>query len=114
MLSLLLSHKTLWVGLGTGHVVLVDPSTRKPLKLIHRHVSAVRCLADTHSSSSPKSASLVLTGGMGFIERHGCEWKKAISDFGYTLVWEADFMEQAKHLEDHIRRRRDFSNTLVE
>lgn len=114
VLSLLLSHKTLWVGLGTGHVVLVDPSTQKPLKLIHRHVSAVRCLADTHSSSSPKSTSLVLTGGMGFIERHGCEWKKAISECGYTLVWEADFMEQAKHLEDHIRRRREFSNTLVE
>lgn len=114
VVSLLLSHKTLWVGLGTGHVVLVDPSTRKPLTLLHRHVSAVRCLVDTRSAMSSKSTSLVLTGGMGFIERHGCEWKKPNSEFGYTLVWEADFMEQAKHMDSHIRRRRELSNTLVE
>lgn len=114
VLSLLMSHKILWVGLGTGHVVLVDPSTRKPLTLIHRHVSAVRCLADTRGLASSKFTSLVLTGGMGFIERHGCEWKKPNSEFGYTLVWEADFMEQAKNLDSHIRRRREVSNTLGE
>lgn len=114
VVSLLLSHKILWVGLGTGHVVLVDPSTRKHLTLIHRHVSAVRCMADTRGPTSPKSTSLVLTGGMGFIERHGCEWKRPNSEFGYTLVWEADFMEQAKHLNSHIRRRRELSNTLGE
>ena len=115
VLSLLLSHKTLWVGLGTGHVVLVDPTTRKPLTLLHRHVSAVRCLADTGGSPLTKLTSMVLTGGMGFIERHGCEWKKPNSEFGYTLVWEANFMEQAKFLDTHIRRRRrELSNMLVE
>lgn len=111
VLSLLLSNKILWVGLGTGHVVLVDPLTQKLLRLIHRHVSAVRCLADTRGATSPKSNSLVLTGGMGFIERHGCEWKKPNSEFGFALVWEADFMEQTKHLHSHIRRRRELSNT---
>lgn len=108
VVSLLLSHKTLWVGLGTGHVILIDPSTRKHLSVIQRHVSTVRCLclADTRS---PARTSLVLSGGMGFIERPGYE-KNVNDEFGYALVWEADFTEQAKHLESHIRKRRELTD----
>lgn len=109
VLSLLLSHKTLWVGLGSGHVILIDPSTRKHLSVIQRHVAAVRCLADTSSPASSKPTSVVLSGGMGFIERPGCEWKKANNEFGYVLFWEADFVEHAKHLESHIRKRRELA-----
>lgn len=109
VVSLLLSHKTLWVGLGTGHVILIDPSTRKHLSVIQRHVSAVRCLADTRSPASSKSTSYVLSGAMGFIERPGVEWTKANNEFGYALVWEAEFVEQAKHLENHVRKRRELS-----
>lgn len=112
VVSLLLSHKTLWVGLGTGQVILVDPLTRKHLSVIQRHVSAVRCLADTRSPASSKPTSAVLSGGMGFIERPGCEWKKANNEFGYALVWEADFTEQAKHLESHICKRRELTENI--
>ena len=114
VLSLLLQHKTLWVGLGTGHVVLLDPVTLHPLKLIHRHVSAVRCLVNTRGRALGKSTSLVLTGGVGFIERLGCAWKRPKADFGYALVWEADFWEQAKHLSSHIRKRRELTSSLTE
>lgn len=112
VLSLLLSHKTLWVGLGSGHVILIDPSTRKHLSVIQRHVAAVRCLVDTSSPASSKPTSVVLSGGMGFIERPGCEWKKANNEFGYTLFWEADFVEHAKHLESHLRKRRELAENI--
>lgn len=109
VLSLLLSRKILWVGLGSGHVILIDPVTRKHLSIVRRHTSAVRCLADTRSPASSKPTSFVLSGAMGFIERPGCEWARDNKDFGFALAWEADFVEQAKDLESHIRKRRELT-----
>ena len=93
-------------------MILIDPATRKQLSMIHRHVSAVRCLclADSRNPElSDQKTSLVLSGGMGFIERPGCERKKPNNEFGYALAWEADFTEQAKDLESHIRKRRELT-----
>lgn len=106
VVSLLLSNKTLWVGLGTGHMILIDPSTRKHLSVIRRHMSAVRCLVDTRRPA--EETSFVLSGAMGFIARpgHGST-KQTNNTFGHALVWEAEFVKQAKDLECHIKKRRE-------
>ena len=106
VVSLLLSNKTLWVGLGTGHMILIDPSTRKHLSVIRRHMSAVRCLVDTRRPA--EETSFVLSGAMGFIARpgHGSN-KQTNNTFGHALVWEAEFVKQAKDLECHIKKRRE-------
>lgn len=105
----LLLQQSLWVGLGTGHVIIIDPSTQQPLSIIGRHTSSVRCMVDAREPAFGKQVSLVLTGGMGFVERPGCKWKKEISDFGHVLMWEAEMCEQAKHLEKHRNRRQELT-----
>ena len=106
VVSLLISNKTLWVGLGTGHMILIDSLTRKHVNVIRRHMSTVRCLVDTLSPN--EETSLVLSGAMGFIERpgHGST-KQTNNTFGHALVWEAEFVKQAKDLEYHLRKRRE-------
>lgn len=110
VVSLLLANRTLWIGLGSGHMILVDSSSRKLVSIIRRHVAAVRCLVDTRSPD--KNNSLVLSGAMGFIERPGYgSTKQTNNTFGHALVWEADFVEQAKDLEFHIRKRRELTES---
>lgn len=93
MFSFFFLYKMFWVGLGIGYVVFVDFLMWKFLKLIYCYVFVVCCFVDMYSFLFFKLVLLVLIGGMGFIERYGCEWKKVILDFGYMFVWEVDFME---------------------
>lgn len=110
VVSLLLANKTLWIGLGSGHMILLDSSTRELVSIIQRHTFAVRCLVDTRSPD--KNNSLVLSGAMGFIERPGYgSTKQTNNTFGHALVWEADFVEQATDLEYHIRKRRELTES---
>lgn len=91
--SFFLLYKILWVGFGIGYVVFVDFLMRKFLIFIYCYVFVVRCLVDIWGFVLFRFILFVLIGGMGFIERYGCEWKKFNIEFGYIFVWEVDFME---------------------
>ena len=110
VLSLLLLPRELWVGLGSGHVILFNRANREPVSIIKRHASAVRCMAAADCGlDSDKPISLVVTGGMGFVERPGCEWKKADCKFGYALMWEAGISGQAEFLKTYRSKRRELA-----
>ena len=34
----------LWVGLGSGHLLIVNASTRIPLMVVRRHLGPIRCM----------------------------------------------------------------------
>ena len=34
----------LWVGLGSGHLLIVNASTHVPLMVVRRHLGPVRCM----------------------------------------------------------------------
>ena len=34
----------LWVGLGSGHLLIVNASTRVPLMVVQRHLGPIRCM----------------------------------------------------------------------
>lgn len=109
IVSMLHDQSVLWVGLGTGHVIVVSTKLREPLYVFKRHAGSVRCLAIARRSSSHgKPVSLLMTGGMGFIERPGFQSNER--DFGYVLVWEADLSEQSKRLNtDKMKRHQKHS-----
>ena len=70
--SLLLQQQpssTLWLGLGSGHLLLVNATTRIPLMAIKRQVSAVRGLLSVRALVGEKPAHLILSGGFGFQQR---------------------------------------------
>ena len=60
---------TLWVGIGSGHILLVNSITRVPLMVVKRHMSAVRGLLSVRALVADKPAHLVLSGGYGFHQR---------------------------------------------
>ena len=60
---------TLWLGLGSGHLLLVNATTRTPLVVIKRHMSAVRGLLSVRALVGDKPAHLILSGGYGFQQR---------------------------------------------
>ncbi|KAK3698088.1 hypothetical protein QZH41_017526 [Actinostola sp. cb2023] len=106
---MLYDQTALWVGLGTGHVIVLSPKTREALYVVKRHTGTVRCMAVAcRSSMHGRPVSLVITGGMGFIERPQCSGKDGDKDgdFGHVLVWEADLAEQSKRLHtDKMKRQ---------
>ena len=60
---------TLWLGLGSGHLLLVNSITRVPLMVVKRHMSAVRGLLSVRALVGEKPAHLILSGGIGFQQR---------------------------------------------
>jgi leucine-rich repeat kinase 2 len=101
-------QNALWIGLGTGHIILLSPSTRETLCILNRHSSSVRCMAIARTPALCRPVSLIVTGGMGFIQRPGCNRKKAKGEFGHVLVWEADLGEQVRRLNtDHHKRHQE-------
>ena len=70
--SLLLQQQpssTLWLGLGSGHLLLVNATTRIPLMAVKRQLSAVRGLLSVRALVGEKPAHLILSGGFGFQQR---------------------------------------------
>ena len=116
VVSLLLQQRKhqLWIGLGSGYVILINPMTKEPLRIIRRHVSTVRCMEACSGPAFGKPLSLVMTGGMGFIEGPMCSQNKSNVDFGHVLIWEADVGVQIKYLESYRKRRQEYvsSNRL--
>lgn len=110
IVCMLVEKNTLWVGLGTGHVIALSTKSRDTLYVLKRHTGPVRCLAIAQRSSRHgKPVSLLMTGGKGFVERPG--FKSNDQDFGYVLVWEADLAEQKKRLLDDKTKRQQMQCT---
>lgn len=64
-------HSMLWVGLGSGHMLMFNATSQRLLMTIKRHVQSVRCLQLVKTMFAEKPVNYVISGGFGFQQRPG-------------------------------------------
>eukprot|EP00117_Sycon_ciliatum_P004998 scpid2454/ scgid4326/ Leucine-rich repeat serine/threonine-protein kinase 2 len=115
VVSLALDGGSLWVGMSSGHILVVDVAKRKAQSVVQRHDRAVRCLAQVKLRSGDKSLSYVLSGAMGYLprpgmkeaafRREGVSFQSSDSTYGHLLVWDASLGKmQIRMSADHAKR----------
>lgn len=108
VVSLLIHRNVLWVGIGCGRILLIDARSMAPLMMMNRHKSAVRVLAKAEINDGGKPMSVVLSGGLGFVQRQCASRELSSRDFGYILVWESGINEQSNELHDYKQKRQEW------
>ena len=75
-------YSMLWIGLGSGHMLIFNATTQRLLMVTKRHVKSVRCLQLVRTIMGEKPVNFVISGGFGFLERPGYNSpnKKGIKD----------------------------------
>ena len=118
----------LWVGLESGHVLLVDTLHTRPLlrHVIKRYGTSVGVLTKT---LGPRP--LILTSGRGFIQAlhgdgcqgDGCHGDDCHSngcydddggDFSSVLCWENDILKQKFMLESERSKREEMASEMIQ
>ncbi|KAJ8372593.1 hypothetical protein AAFF_G00281000 [Aldrovandia affinis] len=88
------SNATLWIGTRGGHVILVDLTTRQPLRVLRHLCQSVRSMAAAHVEMlNPKNVVLLL-GRRG--RPHQDQVNTQCGDDSVLLVWNRDLL---KHCE---------------
>lgn len=64
-------HSMLWVGLASGHMLMLDATSRRLLMATKRHMKSVRCLQLVKTIYAEKPVNYVISGGFGFQQRPG-------------------------------------------
>ncbi len=114
VVSIYLRSDALWIGCGSGHVIIVEPNINfKVLAVISRHTSAVRCIVGANGRERGKPVSLVLTGGVGFRERSQQfeQVHKEDCSAGYVLVWDSELPMQYGYLRSVQKTRSEMCRT---
>eukprot|EP00731_Ephydatia_muelleri_P029295 Em0020g939a len=62
-------QSVLWVGLGTGHILLLNATSMVPIVAAKRHVSSVKCMQMTRAQVGEATVNLVVSAGLGFHPR---------------------------------------------
>lgn len=63
----------MWIGFGSGHMLLLSVTSRKPLMVTKRHMHSIRCLQLVKAIMAEKTVNYVISGGFGFQQRPGYE-----------------------------------------
>ncbi|KAM5172793.1 leucine-rich repeat serine/threonine-protein kinase 2 [Mantella aurantiaca] len=93
-------NTALWVGTGGGHILLIDLSTRRPLKIISSFCDSIRCMVPTQlDKGSVKNVVLIL----------GCRCtpKKEIQSF--LSVWDTNLPHEVQNLKKHNEIRQELA-----
>jgi len=107
VLSIYDNGDALWIGCGGGHVIIIEPTPNfRVLAVISRHSSTVRCITGVSVDVRGKQISIVLTGGIGFLERSQSIAKQNDA-FGHVLIWEAELPRQCAYLDQLIKTRNE-------
>ena len=64
-------YSILWIGLASGHLLIINASSRTPLMNTKRHVDAIRSIQSVKALVADKPVHLILTSGFGFRQRPG-------------------------------------------
>lgn len=66
----------LWIGLSSGHLLLVNVMSKRPIMLTKRHMSSIRCIRLVKATIADKPVHYVMSGGYGFQQRPGASAPK--------------------------------------
>ena len=61
----------LWVGLASGHLLLVNALSKRPVMVTKRHMRSIRCIRLVKATIADKPVHYVMSGGYGFQQRPG-------------------------------------------
>uniref|UniRef100_A0A8C0TPS5 Leucine-rich repeat serine/threonine-protein kinase 2 n=1 Tax=Canis lupus familiaris TaxID=9615 RepID=A0A8C0TPS5_CANLF len=100
-------NTALWIGTGGGHILLLDLSTRRIIRIIHNFCDSVRVMM-TAQLGSLKNVMLVL----GYIRKNteGTQPQKEIQSC--LSVWDINLPHEVQNLEKHIEVRKELAEKM--
>uniref|UniRef100_A0A8C3WD28 non-specific serine/threonine protein kinase n=1 Tax=Catagonus wagneri TaxID=51154 RepID=A0A8C3WD28_9CETA len=100
-------NTALWIGTGGGHILLLDLSTRRIIRIIHNFCDSVRVMMTTQLGSL-KNVVLVL--GYNRKSAEGIQHQKEIQSC--LSVWDINLPHEVQNLEKHIEVRRELAEKM--
>ncbi|XP_060050662.1 leucine-rich repeat serine/threonine-protein kinase 2 isoform X1 [Erinaceus europaeus] len=100
-------NTALWVGTGGGHILLLDLSTRRVLRVIHNICDSVRAMM-TAQSGSLKNVMLVL----GYSQKNSEDTGHPRELQSCLSVWDINLPHEVQNLDKHIEMRQELAETM--
>ncbi|XP_072257734.1 leucine-rich repeat serine/threonine-protein kinase 2 isoform X1 [Pyxicephalus adspersus] len=93
-------NTALWVGTGGGHILLIDLSTRRPLKIISSFCDSIRSMVPTQlDKGSVKNVVLIL----------GCRCTPQKEIQSFLSVWDTNLPHEVQNLKKHNEIRQELA-----
>uniref|UniRef100_A0A7N9D1H1 Leucine-rich repeat serine/threonine-protein kinase 2 n=1 Tax=Macaca fascicularis TaxID=9541 RepID=A0A7N9D1H1_MACFA len=100
-------NTALWIGTGGGHILLLDLSTRRVIRIIYNFCDSVRVMM-TAQLGSLKNVMLVL--GYNRKSTEGTQQQKEIQSC--LTVWDINLPHEVQNLEKHIEVRKELAEKM--
>ncbi|XP_027745929.1 leucine-rich repeat serine/threonine-protein kinase 2 [Empidonax traillii] len=101
-------NTALWIGTGGGHILLLDLSTRRPVRVIDNFCDSVRVMI-TAQLGSLKNAVLVL----GYCYKSDTEDNKYHKELQSCVsVWDINLPHEVQNLKKHIEMRQELAEKM--
>ncbi|XP_023564370.1 leucine-rich repeat serine/threonine-protein kinase 2 [Octodon degus] len=100
-------NTALWVGTGGGHILLLELSTRRVIRVIDNFCGSVRVMM-TAQLGSLKNAMLVL--GYNRKSTEGINHQKEIQSC--LSIWDINLPHEVQNLEKHIEMRQELAEKM--
>ncbi|XP_044136143.1 leucine-rich repeat serine/threonine-protein kinase 2 isoform X1 [Bufo gargarizans] len=93
-------NTALWVGTGGGHILLIDLSTRRPIRIISSFCDSIRCMVPSQlEKGSVKNVVLVL----------GCRCTPQKDIQSFLSVWDMNLPHEVQNLKKHNEIRQELA-----
>uniref|UniRef100_A0A2K5F0K9 Leucine-rich repeat serine/threonine-protein kinase 2 n=1 Tax=Aotus nancymaae TaxID=37293 RepID=A0A2K5F0K9_AOTNA len=100
-------NTALWIGTGGGHILLLDLSTRRVIRIIYNFCDSVRVMM-TAQLGSLKNVMLVL--GYNWKSTEGTQHQKETQSC--LTVWDINLPHEVQNLEKHIEMRKELAEKM--
>uniref|UniRef100_A0A8C3QHL6 non-specific serine/threonine protein kinase n=1 Tax=Cyanoderma ruficeps TaxID=181631 RepID=A0A8C3QHL6_9PASS len=101
-------NTALWIGTGGGHILLLDLSTRRPVRVIDKFCDSVRVMI-TAQLGSLKNVVLVL----GYCYKSDTEDNKYHKELQSCVsVWDINLPHEVQNLKKHIEIRQELAEKM--
>ncbi|KAM4882699.1 leucine-rich repeat serine/threonine-protein kinase 2 isoform 2-T2 [Thomomys bottae] len=100
-------NTALWIGTGGGHILLLDLSTRRIIRIINNFCDSVRVMV-TAQLGSLKNVMLVL--GYKQKSAEGTQQQKEIQSC--LSIWDLNLPHEVQNLEKHIEVRKELAEKM--
>ncbi|XP_075783504.1 leucine-rich repeat serine/threonine-protein kinase 2 isoform X2 [Pelodiscus sinensis] len=100
-------NTALWIGTGGGHILLLDLSTRRPMRIIHDFCDSVRVMM-TAQLGSFKNVMLVL----GYCYKCNEDNKHQKEVQSCVSVWDIKLPHEVQNLKKHIEVRQELAEKM--
>ncbi|NWX52742.1 LRRK2 kinase, partial [Steatornis caripensis] len=101
-------NTALWIGTGGGHILLLDLSTRRPVRVIDNFCDSVRVMTAAQLGNL-KNAILVL----GYCYKSDTEDNKYHKELQSCVsVWDINLPHEVQNLKKHIQMRQELTERM--